>query len=241
MLVGPKQPKFWKLFWQDVLILKPWWGCWGLHGWPQRVSCLPSLRSVGKALWLLVLQQQQKVITGLDLGGRKQNLHFNVHMLSSLSNSPPREIIVLLARIICAGQVWSGNASVGIKAAAPGWKHCKDELRAWGKVIPNKAIRVPFSWMHAVLVSVTVSFAGLFGPVTDLSLTMLLLLPCESRDARMLWRRMPLIFLSMYWLCNSDDWDIIQRNMVCLCSLRRQRTCICVCFLFRWKLDPVNA
>lgn len=41
----------------------------------------------------------------IDLGGRKQNLHFNVHMLSSFSNSPSREIIVLLARIICVWQV----------------------------------------------------------------------------------------------------------------------------------------
>lgn len=61
---------------------------------------------------MLVLQQQQKVIVGLDLGGRKQNLHFNVHMLSlslPAGNSPyvepPKEIIVFLARIIHAGQL----------------------------------------------------------------------------------------------------------------------------------------
>lgn len=103
MLVGTEQPTFWKFFWQDVLTLKPWWGCWGLPGWPQRLSCLGSLKSVGEVLWLLLLQQQ--VVTGLDLGGRKQNLHFNVHMLSSLSHSPPKKIIVLLAGIIRAGQL----------------------------------------------------------------------------------------------------------------------------------------
>lgn len=77
----------------------------------------------------------------------------------------------------------SGNAGVCMNAVAPGWKHCKDEPRAWRKVVPNQVVRVPFSWIHAVLISDTVSFVGFFGPVTDLSLTMLLLLPCESRDA----------------------------------------------------------
>lgn len=77
-------------------------------------SCLHSLKSVGKVLQTLVLQQQQKVIVGLDLGGRKQNLHFNVHVLFPPGNSPcvepPKEITVLLARVIHAGQLrlpWS--------------------------------------------------------------------------------------------------------------------------------------
>lgn len=142
--------------------------------------------NTGKVLWLLVLQ---KVITGPDLGGRKQNLHFNVHMLSSFSNSPPREIIMPLARIIHAGQVClpglrAWEMPVCVNAVAPGWKHCKDEPGAWGKVIPNKVIGEPFSWIHAVFISDTVSFVGFFGPVTDLSLTVLLLLPCESRDVQ---------------------------------------------------------
>lgn len=38
----------------------------------------------------------------------------------------------------------SGSAGVCMNAVAPGWKHCKDEQRVWGKVVPNKVIRVPF-------------------------------------------------------------------------------------------------
>lgn len=135
----------------------------------------------------------------------------------------------------------SGNTDVCVNVVAPGWKDCKDEPGACGKVVPNKAIRVPFSWIHAVLTSDTVSFVGCFGPVTDLSLTMLLLLPCESRDAWMLWRRMPLLFLSMYWLCNSGDW-ILAKEIWSAYAQWGSRWLVSMCAaFFPWKPDPVNA
>lgn len=109
MLVAPKQSEFGKFFWQDSSALAAPVRLSGSAWLNQRTVCRHSLKSAGKVLQKLRLQQQQQVIVGLDLGGRKQNLHFNVHMVCPPSNSPyvepSKEIIMLLTGIIHAGQL----------------------------------------------------------------------------------------------------------------------------------------
>lgn len=115
-------------------------------------------------------------------------------------------------------------------AVAPGWKHCKGEPSTRGKL--PQATSTLFLNTCCFHKHYCELLMGPFSPIMELSLatlsfTMLLLLPCESRGARMLWRRMPVLFPSMHWLCNSGDWDASQRNTVCLYVLRKQRTCVC--------------
>lgn len=91
---------------------------------------------------VLQQQQQQQVIVGLDLGGRKQNLHFNVHMLSPPSNSPyvepPKGIICASGKnnpcraAVPAVAVCSGSTDVHADAVAPARKDCEGEPSSRG-------------------------------------------------------------------------------------------------------------
>lgn len=144
----PSNLNFGNSFGRLALPWQPWWGYRGLPGWTERLSCFLSLKSVGKVLQTLVLQQQQKVIVGLDLGGRKPNLRFNVHMLSpprqqslrrtsqgdycaSGKNNPWQAAVPAVAACL-------GSTGMCVDAVAPGWKHCEGEQNAGGKLSQEK-------------------------------------------------------------------------------------------------------
>lgn len=133
------------------------------------------------------MQQQQKVITGQEAKSAFQCAYAPFlqqqssqgDYCASGKNNPSWTGVPAVAAC-------SGNAGECMSAVTPGWKHCKDELRAsGGKVIPNKVecLFPEYMLFSSVILELCRIFWSCYRLVT---LTVLLLLPCESRDAGML-------------------------------------------------------